>query len=48
MSFTFGVAGSDLGNLMLILVNLTAYMVWYSLKYDPVGTINPGWTGIFG
>jgi hypothetical protein len=48
MGFTFCVKTTDLGNLMFFLVNLAVCLAWYSLKYDPQETVDPGWTGIFG
>jgi hypothetical protein len=34
--------------LAFFLVNITVCVLWYSLRYDSEGTVNPGWTGIFG
>jgi hypothetical protein len=34
--------------LAFFLVNITVSVLWYSLRYDSDGTVNPGWTGIFG
>jgi hypothetical protein len=44
----FNLEISDLSNFMFFLVNLAVCAAWYSLKYDPEGTVNPEWTGIFG
>ena len=34
--------------LAFFLVNITVCVLWYSLRYDSDGTVNPDWTGIFG
>jgi uncharacterized membrane protein len=34
--------------LAFFLVNITVSVLWYSLRYDSDGTVDPGWTGIFG
>ena len=44
----FNLEISNLGNLMFFLANLAVCVAWYSLKYEPEGTVNPRWTGIFG
>jgi threonine/homoserine/homoserine lactone efflux protein len=48
MWFKFELKLDDLSNLMFFLLNLAFSVAWYSLKYNPEGTVNPGWTGIFG
>jgi hypothetical protein len=48
MWFKFEFKLADLSNLVFFLLNLTIGVAWYSLKYNPKGTVNPGWTGIFG
>ena len=27
--------------------NLIVCMLWYAYGYNPEGTVNPGWTGVF-
>jgi hypothetical protein len=34
--------------LVFFLMNLTVCLLWYSYGYNPEGTVNPGWTGVFG
>ena len=34
--------------LTLFLVSLLVSIMWYRFRYDPAGTVNPAWTGIFG
>jgi hypothetical protein len=33
--------------LVFFLVNLSVCALWYCLRYDPTGTINPSWIGVF-
>lgn len=33
---------------LFFVVNLVVCVLWYALKYDPSGTINPAWTDVFG
>lgn len=28
--------------------NITITVLWYAYRYDPQGTVNQGWTGVFG
>jgi hypothetical protein len=48
MGFKSELKLADLSNLMFFLLNLAIGVAWYLLKYNPEGTVNPGWTGIFG
>lgn len=32
----------------LFIINLIVCALWYCFGYDPIGTVNPSWTGIFG
>jgi hypothetical protein len=34
--------------LTFFIVNATICSLWYCFRYDPTGTVNPSWTGIFG
>jgi hypothetical protein len=34
--------------LELFIVTLTTSVPWYCYRFDPTGTVNPPWTGIFG
>ena len=34
--------------LMLCISNVVVCVLWYWLRYDPEGTVNPSWTGVFG
>ena len=33
---------------VLFVYSLASTVLWYSYKYDPQGTVDPGWTGVFG
>jgi hypothetical protein len=35
-------------SLTLCIANIVLCVLWYWLKYNPEGTVNPSWTGIFG
>ncbi|KAH8592558.1 hypothetical protein B0O99DRAFT_743471 [Bisporella sp. PMI_857] len=35
-------------NLMFFLTTLSICPTWYALRFDPEGTVNPSWAGIFG
>jgi hypothetical protein len=35
---------SNLSNLMFFRVNIAVCVAWYSLKYNPEESENPGWT----
>jgi len=32
---------------LFFVINLVVCMLWYRLRYDPTGTVNPRWTGVF-
>jgi hypothetical protein len=32
----------------LFILTLLVCTLWYCFRFDPTGTVNPGWTGIFG
>jgi hypothetical protein len=34
--------------LVILLVVLCVCLLWYSFRYDPVGTVNSSWTVVFG
>jgi hypothetical protein len=34
--------------LVFFVVNLSVCALWYCLRYDPKGTVNPSWTEVFG
>jgi hypothetical protein len=29
------------------LYTIALSVLWYAFRYDPVGTVNPSWTGVF-
>lgn len=33
---------------LFFVTNLLFCILWYIFKYDPTGTVNPGWTEVFG
>jgi len=33
---------------LIFVYTLVLSLFWYAFKYDPEGTVNPSWTGIFG
>jgi hypothetical protein len=35
-------------SLAVFFYNLVTCLLWYAFKYDPIGTVNPSWTDIFG
>jgi hypothetical protein len=42
------VDGDAANALTLFVVNLVVSVLWYWLRYNPEGTVNPSWTGVFG
>lgn len=42
--------GGDDGPLFIacFLFHLCLTVMWYAVRYDPSGTVNPSWTGVFG
>jgi hypothetical protein len=42
------VDGDAANALTFFITNLTVSVMWYWLRYNPEGTINPSWTGVFG
>ncbi len=40
--------GEDVLFFVSFLYTVVLFICWYAFRYNPAGTVNPGWTGVFG